>query len=412
MKRIVQKFGGTSVADIDRLRHVAKQVKQASDDQQVVVVLSAMAGETDRLIALAKSASSHPTPREYDSLLSTGEHTTVTLLSMLLNDAGCPAKSLTAWQMGFRTNRVHKNASILDIDTKQLDKVLAEGIVPIVTGFQGVNDLNDITTLGRGGSDVSAVAIAAALNADECQIFTDVDGVYSADPRVVTCAQKLKQITADEMLELASLGAKVLQNRAVKFASKYHVPLRVLSSFNQGSGTLITDQNEVMEKPVISGIAHQRDEASLTISGIPRGTGMLAKVMTPIADANINIDMLLQNVDAGGETFTITFTVHRDDFDQAEQLLKKASYEIGAAEVIGNNEVSKVSLVGIGIRCNPEVTVKVFNTLALYKIPIELTTTSEIKISVVIDQSYLELAIRSLHTAFGLDSVYYQEETE
>ena len=408
-KLIVQKFGGTSVATIERLQNVQRIVQQTyALGYDVVVVLSAMAGETDRLIKLAYTIADQPNLREYDALVSTGEQVSTALLSMLLNAAACPAKSLTGRQAGIITDNIHKKSSIEDINTDIIRQVLDANVVPVVTGFQGMNEIGDIATLGRGGSDTTAVALAAALHAEECQIYTDVDGVYTADPRVVPAAQRLENITLEEMLEMASLGSKVLQNRAVKFAGKYKVPLRVLSSFTEGAGTLITYEEVSMEKPVVSGIAFNRSEAKLTLFGVENGVGMVARILGPLTEENIDIDMILLNP-AAEDTFNFTFTVHRDDYQRAMGILEKFSQELRGGEVSGDNKIAKVSVIGVGMRSHSGVANSVFNTLGHEGIPVQLVATSEIKISVVIDEKYLELAARSLHSAFDLDCEIQEE---
>ena len=408
-KIIVQKFGGTSVANIERLKNVRQIVQEArASGYDVVVVLSAMAGETDRLIKLAYTTVKQPNIREYDALVSTGEQVAVTLLSMLLNANDCPAKSLTGQQAGIITNERHQKASIEDINTEIISEVLASDIVPVITGFQGFNLKGDITTLGRGGSDTTAVALAAALQATECQIYTDVDGVYTADPRVVPAARRLSNITLEEMLEMASLGSKVLQNRAVKFAGKYKVPLRVLSSFTQGPGTLITYEEVSMEKPVVSGIAFNRSEAKLTLFSVTNGVDMVARILGPLTEENIDIDVILLNP-AAENTFNFTFTVHRDDYQKAKSILEQVSKTLKAGEVSGDNKIAKISVIGVGMRSHSGVANSVFNTLGSEGIPVQLVTTSEIKISVVIDEKYLELAARSLHSAFALDCEIQEE---
>ena len=408
-KLIVQKFGGTSVANIERLRHVQQIVMQTRDaGYDVVVVLSAMAGETDRLIKLARAATKQPNLREYDALVATGEQVSTALLSILLNASDYIAKSLTGRQAGILTDETHQKASIENINTDIIREVVAAGCIPIITGFQGVNAVGDIATLGRGGSDTTAVALAAALGAEECQVYTDVDGVYTADPRVVPAARRLENITLEEMLEMASLGSKVLQNRAVKFAGKYKVPLRVLSSFNKGAGTLITYEEVSMEKPVVSGIAFNRSEAKLTLLGVTNGVGMAARILGPLTEAKVDIDMILLNP-AAANTFNFTFTVHRDDYQRAMNILKKVSKSLNAGAVSGDNKIAKISVIGVGMRSHSGVANKVFNTLGCEGIPVELVTTSEIKISVVIDEKYLELAARSLHAAFGLDCEVQEE---
>ena len=408
-KLIVQKFGGTSVASIERLRHVRQIVMQTREaGYQIVVVLSAMAGETDRLIKLANATAKQPNLREYDALVSTGEQVSITLLSMLLNASECPAKSLTGRQAGILTDNVHQKAAIENISTDIIQQLLNNGVIPIIAGFQGVNDHGDIATLGRGGSDTTAVALAAALQAAECQVYTDVDGVYTADPRVVPAARRLANITLEEMLEMASLGSKVLQNRAVKFAGKYKVPLRVMSSFTKGAGTLITYEEVSMEKPVVSGIAFNRSEAKLTLFGVTNGVGMAARILGPLTEANVDIDMILLNP-AAKNTFNFTFTVHRDDYQRAMDILQRVSKELKAGEVSGDNKIAKISVIGVGMRSHSGVANSVFSTLGHEGIPVELVTTSEIKISVVIDEKYLELAARSLHSAFGLDGEAQEE---
>jgi aspartate kinase len=403
-KLIVQKFGGTSVANLERLQHVADLVLQTkSQGYDVVVVLSAMSGETDRLISLAKSAAEQPDPREYDALISLGEQVTIGLLSMILKARGYNAKSFTGKQAGIETDQLHTKAHIENIKTEFIRATLAQGCIPVVAGFQGADPTGEVTTLGRGGSDTTAVALAAALKATECQIFTDVDGVYTSDPRIVPAARRLDTITLEEMLEMASQGAKVLQNRSVIFAGKYQVPLRVLSSFTPGRGTLITYEEMNMENPVVSGIAFNRSEAKVTLFGVPNGPGRISNILSPIAAANIDIDMILQNPSVIENKFNITFTVHRDDYARTKQILEKVSAELGAGEVNGDNKIAKVSVIGVGMRSHSGVANTVFSTLGNEGITVQLVTTSEIKISVVIDEKYLELAARSLHSVFGLD---------
>lgn len=408
-KLIVQKFGGTSVANLERLQHVMKTViKARKAGYDVVVVLSAMAGETDRLINLAKSAASSPNLREYDALVSTGEMVSTAVLSILLNANNHPAKSLTGRQAGICTDDWHKKAHIEDVNTECIRKELAAGVIPVVTGFQGVNTQGDIATLGRGGSDTTAVALAAALNAEECQIFTDVDGVYTTDPRVVPAARRLERITLEEMLEMASLGSKVLQNRAVRFAGTYKVPLRVLSSFAEGPGTLITYEEVNMEKPVVTSIAFNRSEAKLTIYGISDKPGIASEILGPISDANIDVDMILQTP-ANDGLVNLTFTVHRDDYHKALDILQQSAKHLKASKVEGDNKIAKVSVIGVGMRTHTGVGKTLFNTLGQEQIPVQLVTTSEIKMSVVLDEKYLELAARSLHTAYGLDNDLQEE---
>ena len=403
MALIVQKYGGTSVADLACIEAVADKVRSARDaGDEVVVVLSAMAGETNRLIELAHGISDSPTPRELDVLVSTGEQVTIALLSMALHARGCAARSYTGGQVRIRTDSVHTKARILDIDHTPIREDLEAGRVVVVAGFQGLDADGNITTLGRGGSDTTAVALAAALVADECQIYTDVDGVYTTDPRIVPEARRLSHVTFEEMLELASLGAKVLQIRAVEFASKYDVRLRVLSSFDAGEGTLIIPEDPNMEQPLISGIAFNRDEAKLTVVGVPDRPGIAAVILGPIARANIEVDMIVQNASEDGKT-DFTFTVHRNDFEAANTLLGKATEDMGAREVTGDKRIVKISLVGVGMRSHAGIASQMFEALAAEGINIQMISTSEIKISVVVDEKYLELGVRALHTAFGLE---------
>jgi aspartate kinase len=404
MALYVHKYGGTSVGTTERIEGVALKIKKFKDQgHDVVVAVSAMSGETNRLISLAKAISDEPTPREMDVLVSTGEQVTISLLSMALQKIGLPARSYTGSQVRILTDSAHTKARIQDIDTQKIRADLDEGRVVIVAGFQGVDEHGNITTLGRGGSDTTGVALAAALNADECHIYTDVDGVYTTDPRVVDKARRMDKVTFEEMLEMASLGSKVLQIRAVEFAGKYKVPLRVLHSTKEGNGTLITteDDNSV-EKPVISGIAFNRDEAKLTVMGVPDIPGVASKILGPVSAANIEVDMIVQNV-AADKTTDFTFTVHRNDYANAERVLKQVAKDLGARDVAGANDIAKVSLVGVGMRSHAGVASKMFDVLAQENINIQMISTSEIKISVVIDEKYLELAVRALHTAFDLD---------
>ncbi len=405
MSLIVQKFGGTSVASISHIERVAERVSKArSAGHDVVVVVSAMGDETDRLVSLAREVDFHSPEarREMDVLLSTGEQVTISLLAMVLMKKGCPAKSYTGSQIRILTDSVYTRARILDIGTDRIRSDLDAGIVPVVAGFQGVDDRGDITTFGRGGSDTTAVALAAVLEADECQIYTDVEGVFTTDPRVVEGARCLERITFEEMLELASLGSKVLHSRAVEFASKYQVPLRVLSSFGDLPGTLITSEDEAdMEQPVISGIAFTRDEAKLTVLGVRDVPGIASRILGPVSDASIEVDMIVQNVAADGST-DFTFTVRRDDFEPAMDIIKKVAKDIDARKVSGDNKIAKLSMVGVGMRSHAGVATRMFRVLAEESINIQLISTSEIKISVVIDEKYLELAARALHSAFGL----------
>jgi len=404
MALIVQKYGGTSVGSIERIRNVAERVaKFKMLGHQVVVVLSAMSGETNRLIALAKEIQKEPDPREMDVLVSTGEQVTIALLAMALKDLGLRAKSYTGSQVRIVTDDAHTKARILSIDEENLRGDLDSGHVVVVAGFQGVDENGNITTLGRGGSDTTGVALAAALKADECQIYTDVNGVYTTDPRIVPEARKLNAITFEEMLELASLGSKVLQIRSVEFAGKYKVKLRVLSSFeDEGEGTLITFEEDSMEQPIISGIAFNRDEAKCTILGVPDKPGIAANILGPIADANIEVDMIVQNVGANNTT-DFTFTVNRGDLKKAMGVLETVKGEIGAKEVTGDDKIAKVSIVGVGMRTHAGVASKMFRSLAAENINLQMISTSEIKISVVVEDKYMELAVRALHQAFELD---------
>jgi len=403
MALIVQKYGGTSVGDVERIENVAEKVISARDaGHDIVVVVSAMSGETNRLITLANQISERPDPREMDVLVSTGEQVTIALLSMALNKRGYPARSYTGGQVHIRTDNAHNKARIMDIDETKVRKDLDAGRVVVVAGFQGVDEQGNITTLGRGGSDTTAVALAAALKADECQIYTDVDGVYTTDPRVVPTARRLERITFEEMLEMASLGSKVLQIRSVEFAGKYNVPLRVLSSFEDGPGTLISYEEQTMEQPVISGIAFNRDEAKLTIQGVPDQPGVAYNILGPVSAANIEVDMIIQNVGADGTT-DFTFTVHRNDFQKAITILEQISKDLGAREVNGDESIVKISLVGVGMRSHAGVASTMFEALSKEGINIRMISTSEIKISVVVDEKYLELGVRALHGAFNLE---------
>ncbi len=404
MALIVQKYGGTSVGSVERIQAVAARVQRwRNDGHDVVVVVSAMSGETNRLIALAEEIQPEPTARELDVLLSTGEQVTTALLSMALHSLGCSAVSLNGGQVRVLTDTAHTKARIKSIDKERIQSHLQQGAVVVVAGFQGVDQDNNITTLGRGGSDTTAVALAAALSASECQIYTDVDGVYTTDPRVVGNARRLDKITFEEMLEMSSLGSKVLQIRAVEFAGKYAVPLRVLSSFEEGPGTLITLEDEsTVEAPVISGIAFNRDEAKLTVVGIPDIPGVAYRILGPISDANIEVDVIVQNV-AEDNTTDLTFTVHRNDMARAAEILQNTAEQLGASEVRTDDKIAKLSIVGVGMRSHAGVASKMFGALAQDNVNIQLITTSEIKISVVVDEKFLELAVRSLHEAFELD---------
>jgi aspartate kinase len=405
MSLLVQKYGGTSVGTVERIQAVAEKI--AGHRQQVhdlVIVVSAMSGETNRLIGLASEMQTSPDPREMDVLLSTGEQVTIALLCMALKAKGCEARSYTGGQVKILTDNAHTKARIQSIDENNMRADLDAGRVVVVAGFQGTDEKGNITTLGRGGSDTTGVALAAALKADECQIYTDVDGVYTTDPRVVPAASRLEKITFEEMLEMASLGSKVLQIRAVEFAGKYNVPLRVLHSFKEGPGTLITLDEEfsTMEQPVVSGIAFNRDEAKVTITGIPDIPGVASKVLAPIGDANIEVDVIVQNI-AADNTTDLTFTVNRSDMINAKAVMDSVAAELGAKAVLTDDSVVKVSIVGVGMRSHAGVASQMFKTLAEENINIQMITTSEIKISVIIEERYAELAIRSLHTAFGLD---------
>ena len=405
MALYVQKYGGTSVGSVERIEAVAEKIQGFKrQGHDIVVVVSAMSGETNRLIGLAKEIQPHtPNPREMDVLVSTGEQVTIALLCMALEKRGVPARSYTGGQVKILTDSSHMKARIEDIEVSSMQADLAEGRVIVVAGCQGVAAGGNITTLGRGGSDTTGVALAAALKADECQIYTDVDGVYTTDPRVVEGAQRLNVITFEEMLEMASLGSKVLQIRAVEFAGKYKVPLRVLHSFQDGPGTLITIEDEsTVEKPIISGIAFNRDEAKLTVIGVPDIPGVASKILGPVSRANIEVDVIVQNV-AADNTTDFTFTVHRNDYEEARTVLNQVAEELGARDVVGDNKIAKVSIVGVGMRSHAGVASKMFDALAEENINIQMISTSEIKVSVVIAEKYLELAVRALHTAFELD---------
>ena len=407
MALIVQKYGGTSVANVERIRAVAERVaKFKTLGHQVVVVLSAMSGETNRLIALAKNIQAQPDPRELDMLVSTGEQVTIALLAMALKDLGLKAKSYTGAQVRILTDNAFTKARILSIDEANMRRDLDSGHVVVVAGFQGVDEQGNITTLGRGGSDTTGVALAAALKADECQIYTDVDGVYTTDPRIVPEARRLKTVTFEEMLEMASLGSKVLQIRSVEFAGKYKVKLRVLSSFqDEGDGTLITfEENNTMEQAVISGIAFNRDEAKITVVGVPDHPGIAYQILGPVADANIDIDMIVQNV-SHENTTDFTFTVHRNEYAKALDICRKTAAQIGAREVAGDDKIAKVSVVGVGMRSHVGIAKAMFEALSREGINLQMISTSEIKISVVVEDKYMELAVRVLHKVFELDQV-------
>ena len=407
MEIIVEKFGGTSVGTVDRINIIAdKLIARHQAGEKLVVVVSAMSGETNRLVALANEMSEQPEPREMDVLLSTGEQVTIALLAMALKKRGNDARSYTGTQVAIKTDAVHSRARIQNIDTKKIKDDLEAGRVVVIAGFQGVDDGGNITTLGRGGSDTTAVALAAALKAKECRIYTDVDGIYTTDPRVVPEAKRLVSITAEEMLELASLGANVLQTRSVEFAEKYKVPLRVLSSFEDGEGTLISYEEEgsSMEAPIISGIAFQRDEAKLTIRGIPDQPGIAHEVLGPISQSNINVDVIIQNASEKGFT-DLTFTVPRDDYQRCYNILQDVSKQLGAQDVKGDDNIAKLSIVGVGMRSHTGVANTMFKTLAENEINIQMISTSEIKISVIIDEKKLETAVSALHRAFGLENM-------
>lgn len=403
MALLVQKYGGTSVGSVERIQAVAERVKRSRDGgDQVLVVVSAMSGETNRLEGLGNSVVKRPLAREMDVLLASGEQVTVALLAMALHERGCPAKSYLANQVCIQTDGNFGRARIMGIDTERLRGDVDAGVIPVIAGFQGVDQGGNLNTLGRGGSDTTAVAVAAALTVDECQICTDVDGVYTADPRIVDDARRLHQITFEEMLELASLGSKVLHPRSVEFAGKYRVPLRVLSSFEDGPGTLITVEKTDMEQPIVSGIAYARDEAKITMSGVPDIPGIASKILGPISRAPIEVDMIVQNIAPDGATTDFTFTVHRNDFKKALAILEETARKLGAREVTGDTRIVKISLVGVGMRSHAGIASTMFAALAREGVNIRMISTSEIKISVVVDEKYLELGVRTLHDAFDL----------
>ena len=402
-KLIVKKFGGTSVADAARIEAVADNVEaEIQKGNKVTVVLSAMGKSTDELIALAKEIDPQPNLREYDALVSTGEQISVALLAMALLKRGIKGKSYTAYQLGIKTNSSHSRARILDVEVSKITSELDEGVVPVITGFQGMNDAGDITTLGRGGSDTTGVALAVALRADECQIYTDVDGVFTTDPRVYDKARLLKEVSFEEMLELSSTGAKVLQLRAVEYASKFNLPLRVLSSFKHGEGTLVQEEKNIMERPIVSGISSIDSEAKLTIRGVPDVPGVAAKILSPISDAGIEVDVIVQNIGADNNT-DFTFTVNKNDAKQAEEILRSTSQSLGGGSIEVDDDIAKISIVGRGMRAHAGVASKMFQALAKNEINISMITTSEIKISVVIKKSEMTEAVSSLHDAFDLD---------
>jgi len=402
-KLIVKKFGGTSVADAERIEAVADNVEaEIKKGNKVTVVLSAMGKSTDDLIELAKEINPEPDLREYDALVSTGEQISVALLAMALLKRGIKGKSYTAYQLGIKTNSSHSRARILDVEVSKITSELDEGVVPVITGFQGMNEVGDITTLGRGGSDTTGVALAVALNADECQIYTDVDGIFTTDPRVCSKARLLKNVSFEEMLELSGSGAKVLQLRAVEYASKFNLPLRVLSSFKKGEGTLVQEEKNIMERPIVSGISSIDSEAKLTIRGVPDIPGVAAKILSPISEAGIEVDVIVQNISAENNT-DFTFTVDKNDAKKAEDILQKTSQTLGGGSIEVDDEIAKISIVGRGMRAHAGVASKMFQALAKHEINISMITTSEIKISVVIKKEEMENAVQALHDAFDLD---------
>ena len=402
-KLIVKKFGGTSVANTERIEAVADNIQlEIKKGNQVAVVLSAMGKSTDELISLAREINPDPNLREYDALVSTGEQISVALLAMALLKRGIKGKSYTAYQLGIKTNSSHSRARILDVEVSKINNEIQEGTVPVITGFQGMNENGDITTLGRGGSDTTGVALAVALEADECQIYTDVDGVFTTDPRVYDKARLLKEVSFEEMLELSSSGAKVLQLRSVEYASKFNLPIRVLSSFNDGEGTLVQEEKNIMERPIVSGISSIDSEAKLTIRGVPDIPGVAAKILGPISDAGIEVDVIVQNISAENNT-DFTFTVDKSDAVQAENILKHTSDSLGGGSVEVDDDIAKISIVGRGMRAHAGVASKMFEALAASEINILMITTSEIKISVVIKKSEMKNAVKSLHDAFDLD---------
>lgn len=406
MARYIYKFGGSSVADIDCIKAVASRIAEAKKaGDEIIVVLSAMGGETDRLIQLAQALNQTPNARAYDALLSTGEQVSCSLLSVALQEYGLTSHPYAGWQIKLKTNSAHKKARIESIDSRRLEADLAAGVIPIVCGFQGIDKDGVITTLGRGGSDTTAVALAAILKADECKIFTDVEGVYTADPRIVSDARRLKCVTFEEMLELASLGAKVLQTRAVEFAGKYNVPLRVLSSFSKDAeGTLITYEDPTMEQAIVSGIAIDRNQAKITLNGVPHQADIAGRIMSTVSEANIDVDMIVQNVPNQDGLIDMSFTVGRDDFNETVGLMKALATEVSAKAVNADKKVAKLSVVGVGMRSHAGVATTMFAALAKEGVVMHLIATSEIKISVVVDEKYIELGARALHTAFNLNA--------
>ena len=402
-KLIVKKFCGSSVADIERIESVADNIElEIQRGNKVTVVLSAMGNSTDELIDMAKQISPDPDLREYDALVSTGEQISVALLALALLKRGIKGKSYTAYQLGIKTNSSHSRARILDVEVSKITSELDVGIVPVITGFQGMNENGDITTLGRGGSDTTGVALAVALNADECQIYTDVDGIFTTDPRVCSKARLLKEVSFEEMLELSSSGAKVLQLRSVEYASKFNLPIRVLSSFNEGDGTLVQEEKNIMERPIVSGISSIDTEAKLTIRGVPDVPGIAAKILSPISEAGIEVDVIVQNISADNCT-DFTFTVDKGDAENAKEILQKTSVSLGGGLVEVDHDIAKISVVGRGMRAHAGVASKMFQALAKDEINISMITTSEIKISVVIKESEMKKAVTALHNAFDLD---------
>ena len=402
MALVVQKYGGTSVGNLDKIARVAKKVIRTKEEgNDVVVVLSAMSGETDRLIQLAQKAADEPDPREYDSLISTGEQVTVTLLAIMLNGMGCPAKSFLGFQVPVRTDQAFKKARILDVDTEAIRAELKKGVIVVVAGFQGIDPENNITTLGRGGSDTSAVALAAALKADVCDIYTDVDGVYTTDPNICSNARRLDRITYDEMLEMARAGAKVLQPRSVELAKKFNVPVYVKSSFTDEGGTLVTREEKEMEKEVVSGVTYDRDQAKITVIHVPDRPGVAARIFMPLSEKNIVVDMIIQNASIQGHT-DLTFTVSRKDIREATRIISEVVRDVGAEKLEVDDNVAKVSIIGVGMISHSGVAARMFDTLAREGINIMMISTSEIKVSCVVEAKYTELAVTVLHDAFGL----------
>lgn len=404
MKLVVQKFGGTSVANPERIRHVAQRViKTYTAGHNVVVILSAMAGVTDQLINLASQAAKSPEKRELDVLLATGEQTTAALLAMTLRDMNYPAQSMLGHQAQVKTDRAHGNARILEIGTEAIEGLLAQRTIVVVAGFQGADPYGNITTLGRGGSDTSAVAIAAALNADICEIYTDVDGVYTADPNICSKARKIKALSYDEMLNMASLGAKVLQIRSVGFAKKYNIPVHVRSSFTEEEGTMVVSETSGMESVVVSAVAHDKNQAQITLNKVPNHPGIAANIFTPLADKGIVVDMIIQNTHPGGHT-DLTFTVPENEYEVALAIETEVGRKLGTGDVFGRKDIAKVSVIGVGMKNHSGVAATMFTSLAAENINISMISTSEIRISCIVDEKYTELAVRVLHSAFGLDT--------